>query len=164
MTSSMVSALAISDLILGASDTEWAVFAPRRLDLSASAANLWEECKQSVKGLCRSLFACGRTEVEELPDGHGGVVEAGGRKAGAYKTENGEWDDPTPIRITAPGLVPRNLTQRDLSVPAECVVAVRYPRCWHIGWFSATLHNSAAGEDLAVRSAQRTYRQVGRYR
>lgn len=81
-----------------------------------------------------------------------------------YKTENGEWDDPTPIRITAAGLAPRDLTRRDLSVPTECVVAVRYPRCWHIGWFSATLHNSAAGEDMAVLSAQLTYRQVGRYR
>lgn len=90
MTSSMVSALRISELITGASSLDTEVFSPRRLDLAASAANLWEEGKQSVKGLCRSLFAGGRAEIEDLPNGHGGVVELEGEKVGAYKTEDGE--------------------------------------------------------------------------
>lgn len=89
MTSSMVSAMILSALITGEQDPDGAVFSPQRLDLSASAANLWEDGKQAVKGLCRERFAPGRAELEDLPAGHGGVVEIDGEKAGVYKDENG---------------------------------------------------------------------------
>ena len=90
MTSSMVSALLLSDLITGSACQDAEVFSPRRLDLSASAENLWQEGKQSAKGLCRALFARGRAEAERLPNGHGGVVELDGEKVGMYKREDGE--------------------------------------------------------------------------
>ena len=60
------------------------------MDLRASAANLWEDGKQAVKGLCRSAFEPPRAAVEALTRGHGGIVEVEGEKLGVYKTEDGE--------------------------------------------------------------------------
>lgn len=42
-----------------------------------------------VRDLSRELFALPRAMEEELPCGHGGVVEYEGKKAGVYKEENG---------------------------------------------------------------------------
>lgn len=90
MTGSMVSALLLSGLLTGERDPDGAVFDPGRMDLRASAANLWEDGKQAVKGLCRSAFEPPRAAVEALTPGHGGIVEVEGEKLGVYKTEDGE--------------------------------------------------------------------------
>ena len=90
MSTAMVSALVLSGLIAGEPDPDGEVFSPRRLALSPSAANLWEDGKQAVKGLCRELFAPGRAEAERLPAGHGGVVNLDGKKVGIYKDDDGE--------------------------------------------------------------------------
>lgn len=90
MTTAMVSAMLLSRLITGEEDPDGAVFSPRRLDLSASAQNLWQDAKQTVKGLSRQVFQPGRAEAEALPAGHGGVVELDGEKVGVYKREDGE--------------------------------------------------------------------------
>lgn len=90
MTGSMVSALLLSGLLTGERDPDGAVFDPGRMDLRASAANLWEDGKQAVKGLCRSAFEPPRAAVEALTRGHGGIVEVEGEKLGVYKTEDGE--------------------------------------------------------------------------
>ena len=90
MTSSMVSALLLADLIVkGASPWE-PVFSPQRFTPSASAQTLFEETAQAAKGLARSLFTPPRAELEALPPGHGGVVECDGQKMGVYKDEKGE--------------------------------------------------------------------------
>ncbi|NLL75834.1 MAG: FAD-dependent oxidoreductase [Clostridiales bacterium] len=57
MTSSMVSAMIISDLILKGKSPYEEVFGPQRFDLQASAANLAEEGTQSVKGLSKGVFS-----------------------------------------------------------------------------------------------------------
>ena len=89
MTSSMVAAELIGALIAG-DPPEWAeVFSPERFPLAASARNLATEAAQSVKGLARGSFALPRSIADSLPVGHGGIVEAEGRKRGVYKDENG---------------------------------------------------------------------------
>ena len=90
MTSSMVAAMLIADSITG-SAPDWAeVFSPSRFDLSASARNLATDTVQAFKGLAREVFSPPRAVLDDLPVGHGGIVEADGHKAGVYKDENGE--------------------------------------------------------------------------
>lgn len=90
MTSSMVAAMVISDLITGRENPDAAVFDPGRFHLAASAQNLWEDGKQTVKGLSRQIFSPPRADLDALPPGHGGVVDCDGEKVGVYKNEDGE--------------------------------------------------------------------------
>ena len=90
MTSSMVAAMVISDLITGRENPDAAVFDPGRFHLGASAQNLWEDGKQTVKGLSRQVFSPPRADLDALPPGHGGVVDCEGEKVGVYKNEDGE--------------------------------------------------------------------------
>ena len=90
MTGSMVAAMAIDGAIAG-QKPDWAdVFSPSRFELSASAKKLATDTAQAVKGLARELFAVPKTVLDALPNGHGGIVEADGQKAGVYKDERGE--------------------------------------------------------------------------
>lgn len=97
MTSAMAAAMVITGLITGREECDGAVFDPHRFHPSASAKNLWTDGKQAVKGLSRTLLTLPRAAVEELPKGHGGIVEYEGEKVGVYKDETGEVY-PVPIR------------------------------------------------------------------
>lgn len=89
MTTSMVAAMLISGQITG-EEPEWAeVFSPQRFELSASAKNMLEDGSQTIRGLGKRLFSFPDTAVEELPAGHGGIVEYDGEKVGVYKNEEG---------------------------------------------------------------------------
>ena len=88
MTTSMVAAILIADSIAG-HPPAWAdVFAPSRFELSVSARNLATDTAQSFKGLTRSLFMPPRALLEELPLGHGGIVDVDGEKVGVYKDQS----------------------------------------------------------------------------
>ncbi len=90
MTSSMVAALTLRDLITK-EECPWAeVFSPLRFTPSASAKTLMQETAQATKGLVRKFLVPPRADIEALPNGHGGVVEYDGEKVGVYKDENGE--------------------------------------------------------------------------
>lgn len=93
MTSSMVSALLLSDLIAGASCPEAEVFSPQRFHLSPSAGKLAEEGMQAAKGLSKGIFAPGERLPEELekalPAGEGRIVQWKGEKLGAYRAADG---------------------------------------------------------------------------
>ena len=89
MTSSMVAATLIADAIAGHAP-DWAdVFSPARFQLSASAKNLATDTAQAFKGLAREFLTLPQSALDDLPKGHGGIVEAEGRKAGVYKDEEG---------------------------------------------------------------------------
>ena len=89
MTSSMVAAMIIADRIAGHAP-DWAeVFSPSRFELSASAKNLATDTAQAFKGLAREFLTLPRGVLDDLPPGHGGIVEADGRKAGVYKDDEG---------------------------------------------------------------------------
>jgi len=90
MSSAMVSAKIIRDLILNG-DSPWAqVFSPQRFKPTVSAKALMEETAQAAKGLGRRIIIPPSKELKALPKGHGGIVEYQGEKLGAYKNEKGE--------------------------------------------------------------------------
>lgn len=89
MSTSMAAAELIADAIVGKKNPYAEVFSPQRFHLSASAETLLENGKESVKALSRSLFQLPDTLLQELPAGHGGVVEYEGEKLGVYKDESG---------------------------------------------------------------------------
>lgn len=90
MTTSMVAAHIISDEITGQTNPYAQVFSPLRITLPASAQTSLEDGLQAVKGLSRQLFVSAHTEIDALPNGHGGIVEYKGEKVGVYKTPDGE--------------------------------------------------------------------------
>ena len=89
MTSSMVAATLIADAITGHAP-DWAeVFSPSRFQLSTSAKNLATDTAQAFKGLAREFLTLPPSALDDLPLGHGGIVEAEGHKAGVYKDMEG---------------------------------------------------------------------------
>lgn len=89
MTSSMVSAMLLSGMITGKKYDWEDVFSPQRFELSASAKNMLEDGSKTVRGLSKRLLVFSRTEAEDLPAGHGGVVEFDGERVGVYKNDEG---------------------------------------------------------------------------
>ena len=73
MTSSMVSAMLLRDMICGVKNPCADVFAPERF----------------AKGLAKELFQIPSEQAAEIPKGHGGIVFLHGRKVGVYKDEDG---------------------------------------------------------------------------
>ena len=57
--------------------------------LSASAASLLDNGLHAARDLGRLPLTAARGPAQALPPGHGGIVEAGGRKMGVYKTAEG---------------------------------------------------------------------------
>lgn len=91
MTSSVVAAVILSDLALGREPmADSAVFSPQRFKTGASAKQLAEDTACSIRGLGRRVLEPGRVPVEDLPAGHGGVVEVDGEKLGVYRDGDGE--------------------------------------------------------------------------
>lgn len=90
MTTSMVSARILSEMIAGNEEGKWEVFSPQRSVSAQAAKCLLKEGAQAVKGLGRRVFSQARGEAEKLSTGHGGVVEIDGEKAGVYRDEEGE--------------------------------------------------------------------------
>ena len=90
MTSSMASAMILSDLIRERGNPYAEVFSPLRFTPGASAKNFLNEGMHAVRDLSRRVLAPPRAEVEALPKGHGGVVEYDGEKMGVYRDDAGE--------------------------------------------------------------------------
>lgn len=90
MTSAMVSARIIRDKIVKGKSPYEGVFAPERFMNTESMKEEIEEAKQTMKGLAREfLVPFGRKFANDLPNGHGGIVELEGKKVGVYKDEHG---------------------------------------------------------------------------
>lgn len=90
MTGSMVSAMLLSDQILGRENPCAEVFSPQRFKVSASVKNLLAEGAQAAAGLARQVFSGPDGELDKIEKGHGGIVEYDGQKAGVYRDEAGE--------------------------------------------------------------------------
>lgn len=91
MTSSMVSALLLARLISGEAPAEAQLFSPSRFTPSASAENFLHDAAHAMRDLSRQVFGAARAAAQDLPCGHGGVVEAGGEKVGAYHAPDGQF-------------------------------------------------------------------------
>lgn len=88
MTSSMVSALLLRDLILERENPYAEVFDPGRFD-TETVSGVACESGQAAKGLAKRFFQIPTAQAGQLPPGRGGVVFLNGEKLGVYKDENG---------------------------------------------------------------------------
>ncbi len=89
MSSSMAAAELLTAMVLGETPAN-NPFSPQRFELSASVKQLADDTAHSVRGLGRRFLEPGRIPVENLPAGHGGIVEVEGEKLGVYRSESGE--------------------------------------------------------------------------
>ncbi|MEF9961004.1 MAG: FAD-dependent oxidoreductase [Cellulosilyticaceae bacterium] len=90
MSSSMVSAQIISDLILGKTNDYAEVFSPLRFTITESLKSSLDESTHAIKSLSKQLFVKPSVEIDALPKGHGGIVEYEGEKVGVYKASTDE--------------------------------------------------------------------------
>lgn len=88
MTSSMVSAMIIKDLILGNENPYQKAFSPQRFKFTASMKTLTEEAKYTSKGLAFDKLKMPKKTLKGLKRGQGQIIEFEGEKLGIYKDEN----------------------------------------------------------------------------
>ena len=100
MTTSMVSAILLRDLICGKKNPYADVFAPERFD-AKTLTGVAAESGQAIKGLAKELFQIPSEQAAEIPKGHGGIVFLHGQKVGVYKDEEGHL---YPVDIRCPHL------------------------------------------------------------
>ena len=89
MSSSMVSAMILRDLICGIENPFAEVFAPDRLD-GQDISGIMCEGAHAVKGLSKRFFQLPAETASELTKGSGGIVMLEGEKVGVYKDEDGK--------------------------------------------------------------------------
>lgn len=90
MTSSMVAAHILSDIIMGKKNEFAEVFSPQRFHLNASVETLLQDSAQAVSGLIKGALKIPNADIAIIKPGHGGVVEYKGNRVGVYKNEQGE--------------------------------------------------------------------------
>lgn len=90
MSSAMVAALLLRDILHGREAGWGKIFSPQRIDPRASAVSLANEGAHAIKGLGQQLFAEAGSYAEILPPGHGGIAVLKGEKVGIYKSPSGE--------------------------------------------------------------------------
>lgn len=90
MTSSMVSAMILSDMIIGKTNDYMEVFDPKRFHLSASMNHLVTEVEDTISSQYAQYFKYPKEEIDEIEKGHGAIVDYNGQKIGVYKDEEGK--------------------------------------------------------------------------
>ena len=88
MTSSMAAATVITGMITGAGVPYAEVFSPQRFQLGTAVPEMFKEGVHSAKSLIAQNFSLPKEKVDEIPAGHGGVVQYQGEKVGVYKDES----------------------------------------------------------------------------
>ncbi|GKX67329.1 FAD-dependent oxidoreductase [Inconstantimicrobium mannanitabidum] len=89
MTSSMVSAMILSDMILGKENKYEEIFSPSRFDLSLSAKTLAQDTIETAKNFIAQRVDIPDEHIEHIQNGHGGIVTYKDEKVGVYKDEEG---------------------------------------------------------------------------
>ena len=90
MTSAMISAMIISDMILGRENDFSEIFSPKRFDLSLSISNIANDISETAKNFIAQKIYIPSSNIEHSRNGHGGIVEYNGEKVGVYKNDEGE--------------------------------------------------------------------------
>ena len=90
MTSSMVSAMIISDIILGKDNDFSDIFSPKRFDLSLSIKNIATDMVETTKNFIAQKIYIPSSNIEHIKNGHGGIIEYNGEKVGVYKNNEGK--------------------------------------------------------------------------
>lgn len=89
MTSSVIAANIISDMITGVDNPFAPIFSPRRFNASASIKSLVGELSHSIRGIGRGAFAVPKESLSSLQPGQGGIVEHDGGRVGVYRDASG---------------------------------------------------------------------------
>lgn len=89
MTSSMVAAKLLTDLIIGQPNDCHDLYLPKRFDELFEFGNFANEIGHAVRGLIGRKAKKNALKIEELENGQGGVVEKDGELLGAYRDEDG---------------------------------------------------------------------------
>lgn len=100
MTTSMVSAMLLRDMICGKENPYAQTFDPGRFEAEA-LPGMAAEGGQAVKGLVKRFFQIPAEAASEIPAGHGGIVFLNEEKVGVYKEEDGTIH---PVDIRCPHL------------------------------------------------------------
>lgn len=90
MTSSMVSAIIISDMILGRKNEFSDIFSPNRFNLSLSIKNIAKDLVETSKNFIAQKIYLPSNSIEHIDNGHGGLVDYNGDKIGVYKDKDGK--------------------------------------------------------------------------
>ena len=90
MTSAMVSAMIISDFILGKDNDFSEIFSPKRFDLSLSINNIANDLVETAKNFIAQKISIPSSEIDHIKNGHAGIVEYNGQKVGVYKDKKGK--------------------------------------------------------------------------
>lgn len=90
MTSSMVSAMILTDLICRRENPYAEVFSPLRYNVQASAANFIKDTGHAAAGLLKRAVWIPKEKLKQVHVGEGAVVEHEGHKYGVYKSEEGK--------------------------------------------------------------------------
>ncbi|BBF45064.1 rieske [2Fe-2S] iron-sulfur protein [Lachnospiraceae bacterium KM106-2] len=89
MSSSMVSAKLLTDILCGIVESEESIFSPGRFKIKTSTNTLVNNIKTATKRLSLQMTWVPKTKLDEIEPGHGGIVSYHGKKAGVYKDEDG---------------------------------------------------------------------------
>lgn len=89
MTTSMVAAIIISDMILKKENNFSEIFSPNRFNLSASMTNAANDLIITAKNFIAQKIDIPEESVLDIPKGYGKIVEYKGEKAGVYKDNEG---------------------------------------------------------------------------
>ena len=90
MTTSMVAAMIISDMILENENDFSEIFSPGRFDMSASMKNAANDLIITAKNFIAQRIDIPDETLESIQNGHGGIVEHNGQKVGVYKDNDGK--------------------------------------------------------------------------
>ncbi|KHD38698.1 FAD-dependent oxidoreductase [Clostridium acetobutylicum] len=90
MTSSMVAAMIISDMILGKENDFSKIFSPKRLNITAAMKNAANDMVVTAKNFIAQRIDIPEEKLKDIQNSHGGIVEYNGEKAGVYKDKDGK--------------------------------------------------------------------------
>ena len=90
MTSSMVSAMIISDMILDKENDFSEILSPKRFDLSLSIGNIANDMIETAKNFIAQKYIIPSSKIEHIKNGHAGIVEYNDEKIGVYKNNDGK--------------------------------------------------------------------------
>ena len=81
----MVSAMIISDMILGKKNDFSEIFSPKRFDLSLSIGNIANDMIETAKNFISQKIYIPSSKIEQIKNGHAAIVEYNGEKVGFIK-------------------------------------------------------------------------------
>ena len=88
MSTAMVSAMLLTDMICGKENPYADIFAPSRFSAD-ELPQIMKDSGKAVKGLTKRFFHLPDETLSALERGHGAVVETSQGKAGVYKSDEG---------------------------------------------------------------------------